>query len=128
MCRGWGRGTHALPSILSEEIVLKFAKFLSNPLLFFSHFLKVFQEFWSKRGKKKKGKKIELKSESSQLQRTCKSVGVVDTGRSTRVPKPLRELRARGSGCFPCSETLATPLAPATCTFFGPVKSQGALS
>lgn len=50
MCRGWGRGTHELPSILSEEIVLKFAKFLSNPLLFFSHFLKVFQEFWPKRG------------------------------------------------------------------------------
>lgn len=60
--QGWGIGTHAQPSILSEEIVLEFTKFLSNPLLFFSHFLKVFQEFWPKRGagRRGNGKKIEL--------------------------------------------------------------------
>lgn len=63
VCVGVGRDTHVLPSILSEEIVLKFTKFLSNPLLFFSHFLKVFQEFWSKREKKMEENRV--KSELS---------------------------------------------------------------
>lgn len=47
-----GRETQALPSILPEKIVFKITQFLSNPFLFFSHFLKVFQEFRSKRGRK----------------------------------------------------------------------------
>lgn len=50
--RGEGGKTHALPSILSEKVVFKITKCLSNPFLFFSHFLKVFQEFWSKRSRK----------------------------------------------------------------------------
>lgn len=50
--RELGERKQALPSILSEKIVFKITKFLSNPFLFFSHFLKVFQEFRSKKGRK----------------------------------------------------------------------------
>lgn len=45
------RETH-IPPILSEKIVLKIMKFLSNHFLFFSHFLKVFQELRSKKKNK----------------------------------------------------------------------------
>lgn len=53
------RDTH-IPPVLSEKIVLKIMKFLSNHFLFFSHFLKVFQEFGSKKDKLKKKIKDEL--------------------------------------------------------------------
>lgn len=46
-----GERKQALPSILSEKSVFKITEFLSNPFLFFSHFLKVFQEFWSEKGR-----------------------------------------------------------------------------
>jgi hypothetical protein len=46
-----GRSYTRIPSILSEKTLFKITKFLSNPFLLFSHFLKVFQEFWAERGK-----------------------------------------------------------------------------
>lgn len=53
------RDTH-IPPILSEKIVLKIMKFLSNHFLFFSHFLKVFQELRSKKKNKLQKIKYEL--------------------------------------------------------------------
>lgn len=73
---GEGRKTRSLPSILSEKTVLKITKSLSNPFLFFSHFLEVFQEFWSERGRTFSRKLsyiwIVINLMNVQLHRVCK--------------------------------------------------------
>lgn len=58
--KGKGRRDTHIPPILSEKVVLKIMKFLSNHFLFFSHFLKVFQELRSKKKINYKNIKYEL--------------------------------------------------------------------